>query len=305
MSTSPQSPQEAPPTPNLGINDLLRIMNESALGIYFRQHSIKQLEDKIGGKMVIYVANTRHPNAMMHHGDAALIETLLRKMGKCEKLAMVVHSDGGIGEAAEKIIDLCRHYCDEFRVLVPMRAKSAATLLTFGADRIVMGFCSELGPIDAQISIVEGNVRHYISAQNFIDVRDDLVTKIQEAEKTGQTPSQAWLVQLASLNKAFVLHCQRQQDYVVDFAKRWLPRHMLKDLQPKDALAKAEETAKNLLSRGTFSHGQMIPARELKPENGIHLQVDELQRDTDVWKTLWNLYSCCDVLFNIPAGQNI
>ncbi len=162
-----------------------------------------------------------------------------------------------------------------------------------------------LGPIDAQVPVVEGNVRHYISAQNFIDVRDDLVKRIQDAERTGQTPSQAWLVQLASLNKPFILHCQRQQAYVIDFAKRWLPKHMLRGLPPAEALKKAEETAKNLLSRGAFSHGQMIPARDIKPENGLHLRVDELPRDTETWKTLWHLYSCCDVLFNIPAGQNI
>ncbi len=59
------------------------------------------------------------------------------------------------------------------------------------------------------------------------------------------------------------------------------------------------------LASGAFSHGQMIPARDIKPENGLHLRVDELPRDTETWKTLWHLYSCCDVLFNIPAGQNI
>ncbi len=144
MTEPTQPPQETPPTPSLGINDLVRIMNESGLGIYFRQHAIKQLEERLRSRVLVFVANTRHPNALMHHGDAALIETLLRRIGKSEKLALVLHSDGGVGEASEKIIDLCRHYCEEWSVLVPMRAKSAATLLTFGADRIVMGFCSEL-----------------------------------------------------------------------------------------------------------------------------------------------------------------
>ncbi len=38
-----------------------------------------------------------------------------------------------------------------FRIIVPDMAKSAGTLMTFGADQILMSDTSELGPIDPQI----------------------------------------------------------------------------------------------------------------------------------------------------------
>lgn len=66
-------------------------------------------------------------------------------------LLLVVDSGGGDIASAYLIAKLCREYAaDSFHVVVPRRAKSAATLLCCGADFIHMGSLSELGPIDPQ-----------------------------------------------------------------------------------------------------------------------------------------------------------
>lgn len=66
-------------------------------------------------------------------------------------LLLIVDSGGGDIASAYLIAKLCREYADEsFHVVVPRRAKSAATLLCCGADYIHMGSLSELGPIDPQ-----------------------------------------------------------------------------------------------------------------------------------------------------------
>ncbi len=50
------------------------------------------------------------------------------------------------------ISKLCNRFKkDRFIVSIPAEAKSAATLLSFGADEIHMGPMSELGPIDIQV----------------------------------------------------------------------------------------------------------------------------------------------------------
>jgi hypothetical protein len=48
------------------------------------------------------------------------------------------------------VLDL-RHRCRYLRAVVPDYAKSAATLLMFGVDKIFMAPAAELGPLDAQI----------------------------------------------------------------------------------------------------------------------------------------------------------
>ena len=64
---------------------------------------------------------------------------------------MVLESPGGFAPDAFNIARiLCRH-AGSFTVVIPSYAKSAATLLALGAERIVMGADAELGPLDAQL----------------------------------------------------------------------------------------------------------------------------------------------------------
>ena len=72
-----------------------------------------------------------------------------------DRIDVILYSGGGQASDAYRIIKVLRHFYDEVNIIIPFWAKSAATLLAFGADRIVMGDWGELGPLDAQI-IKEG-----------------------------------------------------------------------------------------------------------------------------------------------------
>jgi hypothetical protein len=78
---------------------------------------------------------------------SALIET--RQKGK--KIVLIIDSLGGDAKSAYQLAKLLRRYCGGFVAVVPRFAKSAATLLTLGADEIILGRCAELGPLDPQI----------------------------------------------------------------------------------------------------------------------------------------------------------
>lgn len=67
-------------------------------------------------------------------------------------ILLVLHSNGGRIEPAYLISKTCKNYSDKFVVVIPRKAKSAATLISFGANEIHMGSLSELGPIDPQIN---------------------------------------------------------------------------------------------------------------------------------------------------------
>ena len=66
-------------------------------------------------------------------------------------LDLLLQSPGGDIDKAENIVYMCRNRFSSFRVIVPESAKSAATLIALAADSIIMGYTSELGPIDPQI----------------------------------------------------------------------------------------------------------------------------------------------------------
>src|SRR5262249_13538819 len=73
------------------------------------------------------------------------------KDGKAKsKMALLIHSKGGYAEPAYRIARLLQKRCAGFTSIVPQAAMSAATLLTLGANSIVLGEDAELGPLDAQ-----------------------------------------------------------------------------------------------------------------------------------------------------------
>jgi len=75
-----------------------------------------------------------------------------RQKGIRKDILLFLKSKGGELETAYLISKMCgKIKLNKFVVAIPAEAKSAATLLTLGADEIHMGPLSELGPIDPQI----------------------------------------------------------------------------------------------------------------------------------------------------------
>lgn len=68
-----------------------------------------------------------------------------------QKVALLIDSFGGSARSAFEIATLLRKHCGGFTALVPRRAKSAATLISLGADEIILGEYGELGPLDVQV----------------------------------------------------------------------------------------------------------------------------------------------------------
>jgi hypothetical protein len=122
-----------------------------------------------------------------------LFVDLLDKIGPTKRISLLLHTNGGQTSAAWRLINLIRTFCDELEALIPLKALSAGTLISLGADKIVMTKQAALGPIDPSLThplnpvIPFGNqasrvpvsveaVRGYLDA-----VRDDLKVKNQVA----------------------------------------------------------------------------------------------------------------------------
>jgi len=67
-----------------------------------------------------------------------------------QKSLLILNSPGGQIEPAYLISKCLKEYSEKFVVSIPRKAKSAATLISMGANEIHMGTMSELGPIDPQ-----------------------------------------------------------------------------------------------------------------------------------------------------------
>ena len=111
---------------------------------------IKQIGEKRGSKVITYVTSDRKGpvNARIAMDVIPVISNHLRKIGKTEKIDLFLYSTGGDTMVPWRMVSMIREYCNEFSVLIPYKAHSAATMISLGADEIVMSDLSELSPID-------------------------------------------------------------------------------------------------------------------------------------------------------------
>ena len=77
---------------------------------------------------------------------------LLERIGPTKRISLVLHTNGGQTLVAWRIVNLIRMFCDDLEVLVPLKALSAGTLISIGADRVVMTKQAALGPIDPSVN---------------------------------------------------------------------------------------------------------------------------------------------------------
>src|ERR1700676_39821 len=88
--------------------------------------------------------------------------------GQNKDILLIIDSPGGRIEPAYLISKTLKRIASKkFSVAVPRKAKSAATLISLGADEIHMGMISQLGPIDPQVSglpaLALGNALNHIA----------------------------------------------------------------------------------------------------------------------------------------------
>ncbi len=89
-----------------------------------------------------------------------------------QRIGLVLNSPGGSARCAYGLARILHRRCGGFVAIVPDAAMSAATLLTLGADQIMMGPDASLGPLDAQIMDVEAET--YSSVLNEVQALERL-----------------------------------------------------------------------------------------------------------------------------------
>jgi hypothetical protein len=181
----------------------------------------------------------------------------------------------------------------KLRVVVPDSAKSAGTLMALASDAIVMGYCSELGPIDPQITVATASGEPMSRpAQSFLDGLQEIVNQVGD---NGLSP--AYFPLLDKLDPALIDFCRKAIKRSERFAEEFLKRHMLKS-DPK----RAAQIAKTLNdSAEHLSHGAVIDA-EKATEMG--LVVEYLDPSNDLWQAYWRLY--CEMRLALQSpGQRL
>ncbi len=123
-----------------------------------RRRYYEEISSMLGKPLLSFCTSFHYP-VMIDDSDVAMIEGVLKKSSISKGFCLLINSPGGSGLAAERIVNICRTYAGRagYSVVVPGTAKSAATMICFGATEIIMSKSSELGPIDPQTFIKTNN----------------------------------------------------------------------------------------------------------------------------------------------------
>lgn len=253
-----------------------RLLDVASFSRYRRRKLIRAIEAETKRKLLCYVSRWKNIDQV----DAFDLVRLLETIEPGQPITLLLDSPGGNVDAAEKMVHLLWEACalssgsgGDLEVVVPNTAKSAATLIALGADRILMSDSSELGPIDPQVEYAKdmwvpalAGIRAYEAAE----------------KRCAEHPD----------NPAFASALR-------EFDPVWLETLRLD-------VSRARMCAEDLLKRqgGNYtaapailidvdrfpSHGQMIDWRTAKDDDIGIPQVQPVARNDPLWQRYWRLY---------------
>ncbi len=187
------------------------------------------------------------------------------------ELDLILHSPGGSAEAAESIVEYLRTRFDHIRVLVPVAAMSAATMVALGADEIVMGSHSQLGPIDPQFTIFTPEGPRSAPAQA---IKDQFEMAKRECAADAANVA-AWLPILRAYGPGLLAQCDHQRGLAEKLVGQWLERYMFAG--EADPAVRAASTASWFANFTDFgSHGRRVSREDARAQG---VKIVDLESD--------------------------
>lgn len=270
----------------------IRVQKEANQDADLRRHLIRRVEQSFGAKVLVYFTSFRQQRAQITDDDAEMMESILASEHDGGKLLLVINSPGGQAMAAERIVNVCRNYSgNKFEVLVPHMAKSAATMICFGAAVIHMSPTAELGPVDPQVPYWtdgsdEDDPPQWISAEEYIRSYDCLMADSGSDRNVRRL--EPYLLQLQRYDARYIEQLRSIQRLSADISVRLLKSLMM----PKKSEASIRKCIDVFLSQQkTNSHGRMISHDEASA-CGLNIRMVNLR--SDIWRTVWELYTRSD-----------
>lgn len=241
-----------------------------------RQQLIKEIEDLRGSRVLTYITGDR-PNVPGHMGEDAVRHVVehLRQFGSPKKLDLFLYSRGGGMDVPWHLVSAFRSLSEEWSVLVPFRAHSAATMVALGADQIVMGRHACLGPIDPALT---SNSQDYS-----VSVEDVMAYIDFMRERAGLSDQMALTSGLSNLmNRVDAVtlgSVYRTHSHIRDVAQKII------NSRKEPPKSEVQETIISALAEKVYAHGHAISATEAK-SLGLPVEAPSPALEEKMWGLL-------------------
>lgn len=135
-------------------------------------------------------------------------------------LTLILHTPGGVINAAESVVAYLRSKFQDIEVIVPTFAMSAGTMISLATDRIIMGRQSQLGPIDPQMPIGGRSVSAGAIVEQFERGKQEILADLNAAH--------VWAPILQSVGPALLVEAHNALDYSERMVAKWLADYMFR-----------------------------------------------------------------------------
>src|SRR5581483_4220528 len=195
-----------------------------------RQQTLKSIEDLTGRPIICYVAKTLgNPhyllpsmtqfveNTIIDDNDILGFTDLIKSTPSGEVDVLIV-SNGGSPLSAERIVKMLRQKFTHIRFIIPANAFSAATMICFSGNEIIMNsMSSTLGPVDPQFGGVPARA---------------VLRGLEEIEKRVKEEGDGVLTIYNSLlsqySIPFLEMCKSAMGLSEELSRSWLKKYMFK-----------------------------------------------------------------------------
>jgi hypothetical protein len=216
---------------------------------------------------------------MVHPND---LDGFLETVHGCDYdkgLDLILHSPGGVPEAAEQIVKYLRSKFAHIRVFVPHMAMSAATMMACAANSIVLACHSTLGPTDPQIPIRTNTGEMRLVAAHA------LLQDFSDAKQTRGVEYAAWAPILGQYPPGLLTECRRSLSLTKELVTTWLAQYMFAGKRNRRRLA--INLAKFLADSQHHSHARPLMRDELRIYN---MQIEDLEDDQQLQDLVMSVY---------------
>ena len=262
---------------------------------------MRAIEEITHRPLVVYAVDMSNPaktannpiSGLINYDDKdAFIEATQGIAG--DELDILLHSPGGLAEAAESIVALLRAQFKHIRYIVPSMAKSAATMLALSGNEIIVGVSSELGPIDPQMQTGRG----FAPAQAILDQ----FKQAQSELKADPSALPAWLPILQQYGPSLLQECNHHIALSERLVSTWLAAYMFngdadRDQHAKDVAAKLNDHALWL------SHSRRVDLNWLA--NDARLKVTDLDSQPVLAEAVHALHIALGIVFGVGTAFKI
>jgi len=263
----------------------------------YRLQLIEQIETARGSKVVVYVTGDRQPwqlfgSRIAEDAVRPLYKHLSRLPQQLKRIDFFLYSRGGDVSVPWRIVSAIREFCEEFSVLIPYKAYSAATMICLGADQIVMGKKAELGPIDPTLTRAIAGSPEGTAPPPEISVEDvsSYVSFMRDrARITDQAALATVISQLAAQLTPLTLGAvNRQHSHI-----RLVARKLLTSRSEKMKETRINRVVEALTEK-TYFHGHAIGRGEAE-----ELGLPVVRPDDALEEKIWALYEDYESLLNL------